>query len=145
MLRIGRSKTLIATMAVALALIAAAVAMAGSAPKHNAPFVPCWSDLPNSGGVAKGKIEPNRCLFLPPGARSFAEGVSMRSLEWKHWGAKHAKGVGEVCAAGCSDATVILHSLSYSRRCVLRAYTRATFVVDGVEQGDLRLAGCGPP
>ncbi len=32
---------------------------------------------------------PRRCTILPPSA-SFASGVNLKALDWKHWGAKHA-------------------------------------------------------
>jgi hypothetical protein len=54
------------------------------------------------------KVAPGGCFFLRRGGDSYLDGVVMRSLNWKHWGAPKTRARGKACAAGCVKATVTL-------------------------------------
>ena len=100
--------------------------------------------MPSAGGVRKLKVAPGGCFFLRRGGDSYLDGVVMRSLNWKHWGAAKARARGKACAAGCVKATVALSKLRLQRRCDTRVYTKVRVDVKGFNapDPDFRLGGC---
>jgi hypothetical protein len=67
------------------------------------------------GGSAVLKSEPLHCTILPPSA-AFAEGVNLKSLEWKHWGAKHATFEGIELGFHLPPSHIAVHGNAYRLR-----------------------------
>ena len=135
----------VAAASAVVALLSSAVGGADAPPgtpdsaavAKNKPSVVCWKGFPGRfGGTPKLKSAPNRCSFFRRGGEFGYEGVDMKSINWKHWGAPHARGVGEGCMGSCAPVTVILSKLRNKGACDERIYSKARFEIPGPDPPD---------
>jgi hypothetical protein len=105
------------TSAKALAAIAAVCALCGlvALPTSHAAkpiaYVACNPD----GGSAVLRQHPLHCTILPPSA-AFAEGVNLKSLNWKHWGTERATLKGIEVGFHLPPENIKVHGSAYRLR-----------------------------